>query len=204
MVNRAAPASIITYGDINSRLVFLSPLHRCSMDAPQIDSLYPRHSRSLPPARRYLPMTSRVRPCLAPCDLVTRAYDPVCDIAAPISSSGVASGVVWHNGVVSTLHVVLTLNPSYQMDCSRCVTQTLDESNIRRGLTFTELSIVTLNVISWVTLRSCPLRNGWCNMLKLSTKHDLCDLVVELQFELIKLRIMATCWWGGGWTFPFH
>jgi hypothetical protein len=130
------------------------------MNASQIDSLCPRHSRTLPPARHYLAVTSRVRPCLAPCDLVTRGYDPVRDIAAPISSSGVVRGVVRHKGVSSTLHLILTLNPSYQMDCSRCVTQALDESIIRRGLAFTEQSIVTLNVISWVTLGSCPLRSG--------------------------------------------
>jgi hypothetical protein len=149
------------------------------MNASQIDFSALAAAEHCPP-RLSLAVTSRVRPCMAPFDLVTRGYDPVRDIAAPISSSGVVRGVVWHKGVSSTLHLILTLNLSYQMDCSRFSTQTLDDSIIRRGLAFTEQSIVTLNVISWVTLGSCPLRNGWCNMLKLSTKHVLCDLVVEI------------------------
>jgi len=109
----------------------------CHVWSPSVQNsypfLHPLLRANIHPTRKYLAasdvaVTSWLRPCFAPFDLVTWGHDTVHDIAAPDSRSGVVMGVVRQKGVNSTLHPISTLNPSCRVDCSKCVTHTLNQS----------------------------------------------------------------------------
>jgi hypothetical protein len=136
-----------------------------------------RHSlqvTSIPPAatttRQYLAgnevaVTSWLRPCLASCDPVTTRHAPGRDISAPVSSWGLTWGMVRHKGLAVPFTSLWPSTPPADWTALVCVTQTLGESSIERGVIFSEQSIMTWVVTSLATSGYYALRRKWCQRL---------------------------------------